>query len=87
MPLSLPGLGAGSLLCFVLAAGAYVTPSILGGPRNYLFGNLVYDAVMGELNWPMGATLSIVLLVLLGAIAVVYSRYMGLSRIYKGLSR
>ena len=87
LPLSLPGLGAGSLLCFVLAAGAYVTPLILGGPRNFLFGNLVYDAVMGELDWPMGATLSIVLLVLLGAIAVVYSRYMGLSRIYKGLSR
>jgi spermidine/putrescine transport system permease protein len=87
LPLSLPGLAAGCLLCFVLAAGSYVTPLILGGPSNFLFGNLVFDAVMAELNWPMGATLSMVLLILLGAIAAIYSRYMGLSRIYKGLSR
>ena len=87
LPLSLPGLGAGSLLCFVLAAGSYVTPAILGNPRDYFFGNLIYDAAMTELNWPMGATLSMVLFILLGAIAAIYSRYMGLSRIYKGLSR
>ncbi len=62
LPLSLPGLGAGSLLCFVLAAGSYVTPAILGNPRDYFFGNLIYDATMTELNWPMGATLSMVLL-------------------------
>jgi spermidine/putrescine transport system permease protein len=42
---------------------------------------------MSQLNWPMGATLSIVLFVLLGGVSVVYSRYMGLSRIYRGLSR
>ena len=87
LPLSLPGLGAGVLLCFVLAAGSYVTPLILGGPRDFFFGNLIFDAIMSELNWPMGATLSTVLLVLLGLIAMVYNRYMGLSRIYKGLSR
>jgi spermidine/putrescine transport system permease protein len=87
LPLSLPGLCAGALLSFVLAAGSYVTPAILGGPRNFLFGNLIYDAVMKELNWPFGAVLSIVLLVLLGSVAAIYSRYMGLSRIYKGLSR
>jgi spermidine/putrescine transport system permease protein len=87
LPLSLPGLGAGLLLCFVLAAGSFVTPLILGGPRNFLFGNLIYDAIMTELNWPMGATLSMVLLVLLGALAAIYSRYMGLGRLYKGLSR
>ena len=69
LPLSLPGLGAGLLLCFVLAAGSYVTPQILGGPRDCLFGNLIFDTIMTELNWPMGATLSIVLLVLLGAVA------------------
>ena len=66
LPLSLPGLAAGLLLCFVLAAGSYVTPQLLGGPRDALFGNLIYDTVMGQLNWPMGATLSIVLFVLLG---------------------
>jgi spermidine/putrescine transport system permease protein len=87
LPLSLPGLMAGLLLCFVLAAGSYVTPEILGSTRDALFGNLIFDTIMSELNWPMGSTLSVVLLVLLGAVAVVYSRYMGLSRMFKGLSR
>ena len=41
LPLSLPGLMAGLLLCFVLAAGSYVTPQILGSTRDALFGNLV----------------------------------------------
>jgi spermidine/putrescine transport system permease protein len=87
LPLSLPGLGAGLLLSFVLAAGSYVTPQILGGRRDSLFGNLIYDTIMKELNWPMGTVLSVVLLFLLGIVSVVYSRYMGLSTIYKGLSR
>jgi spermidine/putrescine transport system permease protein len=87
LPLSLPGLMAGLLLCFVLAAGSYVTPQILGSTRDALFGKLVYDTIMSELNWPLGATLSIVLLVLLGIISVIYSRYMGLSQIFKGLSQ
>ena len=85
LPLSLPGLMAGLLLCFVLAAGSYVTPQILGSTRDALFGNIIFDTIMGQLNWPMGATLSLVLLVLLGAVAAIYSRYMGLSRIFKGL--
>jgi len=87
LPLSLPGLGAGLLLSFVLAAGSYVTPQILGGRSDALFGNLIFNTIMKELNWPMGSTLSIVLLVLLGILAVIYSRYMGLSTIFKGLSR
>ena len=85
LPLSLPGLGAGLLLCFVLAAGSYVTPQLLGGSRDALFGNLIYDTIMSQLNWPMGATLSIVLFVLLGCFAAAYTRYMGMSQIMKGL--
>lgn len=83
LPLSLPGLAAGSLLVFVLTAGSYVTPLILGGPNDFLFGNLIYDAVMSELNWPMGATLSFALLVLLGAVVMIYSRFMGMSQLQK----
>jgi spermidine/putrescine transport system permease protein len=86
LPLSLPGLAAGSLLSFVLAGGSYVTPLILGGPDDFLFGNLIYDTIMVELNWPMGATLSTVLLVLLGIFVVIYSRFMGLSQLYKSLN-
>jgi len=85
LPLSLPGLMAGLLLCFVLAAGSYVTPEILGSTRDALFGNIIFDTIMGQLNWPLGSTLSLVLLVMLGVIAAIYSRYMGLSRVFKGL--
>ena len=87
LPLSLPGLGAGLLLAFVLAAGSYVTPQILGGRSDSLFGNLIFDTIMRELNWPLGTTLSLVLLALLGVVSVLYTKYMGLSTVFKGLSR
>ncbi|MGB5558654.1 MAG: ABC transporter permease [Paracoccaceae bacterium] len=83
LPLSLPGLAAGCLLVFVLTGGSYVTPLILGGPSDYLFGNLIHDAIVSELNWPMGATLSFTLLVLLGSVVVLYSRLMGLNQLSK----
>lgn len=83
LPLSLPGLAAGSLLVFVLTGGSYVTPLILGGPSDFLFGNLVYDAVVSELNWPMGATLAFTLLILLGSVVVLYSRLMGMNQLTK----
>ncbi len=83
LPLSMPGLAAGSLLVFVLTAGSYVTPLILGGPGDFLFGNLIFDAVISELNWPMGAALSFTLLFLLGVVVVIYSRFMGLSQLQK----
>ena len=83
LPLSMPGLAAGCLLVFVLTAGSYVTPLILGGPGDFLFGNLIFDAVISELNWPMGATLSFTLLFLLGVVVVIYSRFMGLNQLQK----
>ena len=70
----------------MLAGGSYVTPLILGGPDDFLFGNLIYDTIMLELNWPMGATLSVVLLALLGSLVAIYGRFMGLSRLYKSLN-
>jgi spermidine/putrescine transport system permease protein len=87
LPLSLPGLFAGLLLCFVLAAGSYLTAAILGGPTNFMFGNLIYDALNSELSWPMAATLSIILLALLGLVTALYGRFIGMGQVYRGLSR
>lgn len=87
LPLSLPGLAAGCLLVFVLTGGSYVTPLILGGPGDFLFGNLIYDAIVVELNWPMGATLSFALLVLLGSVVALYSRLMGMNQLSKAFSQ
>lgn len=85
LPLSVPGLAAGSLLCFVLAAGSYITPLILGGPDDFLFANLIFESIIIQLDWPFGATLAMVLLVLLGTVVLIYSRYMGMSRLFKSL--
>ena len=83
LPLSLPGLAAGSILCFVLAAGTYITPLVLGGPRDAMFANLVFDAIITQLNWPLGSALSIVLLLLLGGLVAIYNRFAGMSQISK----
>jgi spermidine/putrescine transport system permease protein len=87
LPLSLPGLGAGSLLCFVLAAGSYVTPRLLGGPDTLFFSDLIYEAIISQLDWPFGAVLSIVLLVALALVVAAYNRFMSLSDIYRSFAR
>lgn len=84
LPLSLPGLAAGSLLCFVLGGGTYITPLVLGGPRDAMFANLIYEAIIIQLNWPLGSALSIVLLVVLGAVVLLYNRFLGLGQLRKG---
>lgn len=83
LPLSLPGVAAGSLLCFVLGGGTYITPQILGGPGDVMFANLIYGSVITRLDWPFGSVLSIVMLITLGSVVVLYTRFIGLSQIYK----
>ncbi len=83
LPLSLPGLAAGGLLCFVLSAGTYITPAILGGPRDAMFANLVFDAVITQLNWPLGSALSIILLIVLSVVVIIYNRLIGIGQLAK----
>lgn len=85
LPLSLPGLAAGGLLCFVLGAGTYITPVILGGPRDAMFANLVFEAIITQLNWPLGSALSLLLLIVLGILVAIYNRYLGMAQLAKGL--
>ncbi|MDZ7841551.1 MAG: ABC transporter permease [Gammaproteobacteria bacterium] len=83
LPLSLPGLAAGGLLCFVLSAGTYITPLVLGGPQDKMFANLVFDAIITQLNWPLGSAMSLVLLIVLGALVTVYNRFVGIGQLAK----
>jgi spermidine/putrescine transport system permease protein len=83
LPLSLPGVSAGCLLVFVLTAGTYLPPMILGGPTDELIGNLIFKRVIGTLDWPFGSAISVVLLVLLGAIVWTYNRYLGINQVFK----
>ncbi len=85
LPLSLPGLAAGGLLCFVLAAGTYITPLVLGGPTDAMFANLVFEAIITQLNWPLGSALSLMLLVILGALVLLYNHFLGMAQLMKGL--
>lgn len=85
LPLSLPGVSAGCLLVFVLTAGSYITPMILGGPGNEMIANLIFNRIIGTLDWPFGSAISVILLFLLGLIVYTYNRYLGISQIFKSL--
>lgn len=60
LPLSLPGVIAASLLVFIPTVGDYVTPTLVGGPRGIMIGNIIASQFGKALNWPMGAALSVV---------------------------
>ncbi|SMP45916.1 MULTISPECIES: ABC transporter permease [Desulfonatronum] len=83
LPLSLPGVSAGCLLVFVLTAGTYLPPMILGGPGNEMIANLIFNRVIGTLDWPFGSAISVILLLLLGCIVWTYNRYLGINTLFK----
>jgi putative spermidine/putrescine transport system permease protein len=63
LPLSAPGVASGTLLVFLLTLSAYVTITLLGGPRSKLLVSLIYDSVTA-FQWPRAAALAVVLLAL-----------------------
>jgi putative spermidine/putrescine transport system permease protein len=62
LPLAMPGVAAGGILCFILAMNAYATPVLLGGPRFQVMGPLVYRTFVGQSNWPFGAAVAFILM-------------------------
>lgn len=74
LPLSMPGVVAGSILVFVPSLGAYVTPEILGGAKTTLLGTYIVTQFGSARNWPVGASLSFVLLVVMLIGTLVYFR-------------
>jgi putative spermidine/putrescine transport system permease protein len=62
LPLSLPGIAAGSILVFVLTISAFATPRLVGGATTQVMSIFIYDQAMSVFNWPFGAAVSILLL-------------------------
>lgn len=72
LPLSLPGVVAATFLIFIPTTGDYITPALLGGPDGAMIGQLIQLQFGAVNNWPMGAALSIVLMLWIAAIALVF---------------
>ena len=74
LPLVKPGVIAGSILVFIPSLGAYVTPRVLGGGKHLMIGNLIELQFGQGRNWPLGAALSLTLLVIVMVALMVYVR-------------
>ena len=77
LPLALPGVVAGSVLVFILCMNAYATPVLLGGPTFKMMAPAVYDQFVRGTNWPFGAALAFILLVVTMGLTVVGSLLLG----------
>jgi putative spermidine/putrescine transport system permease protein len=74
LPLSMPGIIAGSLFVFLLSFSSYVTPRLLGGGKVMVMTMLIYQQTMQLLNWPFGAAVAIILLIVSIVLVTSYSR-------------
>jgi putative spermidine/putrescine transport system permease protein len=74
IPLSLPGVWAGSILVFVLAIAAYATPRLVGGSRLLVMPIFVYDQTMSLLNWPFASAVSFIILALVFGLMTLQGR-------------
>ncbi|MGY5790746.1 ABC transporter permease len=66
-PLSVPGVVSGAIFAFVLSLGDYVTPQMVGGPNGFTFGRVIFSQFGAAYNWPLGAALAVVLVIVSGA--------------------
>jgi spermidine/putrescine transport system permease protein len=83
-PLSMPGVLSGSVMVFLLACGAYVTPQLLGGTSGMMFGNVIAPQYTVTNNWALGAALSVVLVVVVFLCLVIIGRRVRLNDIFIG---
>jgi len=74
LPQVLPGILSGSLIVFGLSASAFAIPGLLGGRRLKVVATTVYDEFLGSLNWPLGASIAIILLLANLLIMLSYNR-------------
>ena len=74
LPLTFPGIIAGSLLVFIPAVGEFVIPALLGGPEQVMIGKVLWTEFFRNRDWPVASAIAMLLLALL-AIPIIYARY------------
>jgi putative spermidine/putrescine transport system permease protein len=76
-PQTIPGLGAGCLLVFILSIGFYVTPALVGGSADQMISALIAEFALGTANWGLASALALVLLCCVAVIYPIFGRYAG----------
>ncbi|MHC9235761.1 ABC transporter permease [Pseudooceanicola sp. 502str34] len=83
-PQSVPGIGAGSILVFILAIGYYITPEIVGGTTGTFISNRIAYHISSSLNWGLAAALGTILLAVVLLLYWVYDRIVGIDNVKLG---
>ena len=83
-PQTLPGVFAGCLITFILSLGYYITPALVGGPRDQMVSNFIAVFINRDLNWGLASSLGVVLLVVTLAIYLLFLRLVGADKIKLG---
>lgn len=81
LPLSAPGIVAGTLLTFIPAAGDFINAQLLGTPRQYMIGNVIQSRFLEQIDYPTAAALSFLLMALILAALLVYAKAVGTERL------
>ena len=83
-PNSVPGIGAGGILVFILAIGYYITPALVGGTSGTFISNFIAYHVSVSLNWGLAAALGIILLALVLVLYLLYDKFVGIDNMKLG---
>lgn len=83
-PQSIPGIGAGSILCFILSIGYYITPEIVGGTQGVFISNRIAYHISTSLNWGLAAALGAILLAVVLLLYWAYDRIVGIDNVKLG---
>lgn len=81
LPLSLPGVAAGSVLVFIISLGYFITPMLLGGPRSMMIATLITQQATKFLDWPLASALACVLMAITIGMVLVFNRVLRLDRV------
>ena len=83
-PQSIPGIGAGSILVFILSIGYYITPEIVGGTKGVFISNRIAYHISSSLNWGLAAALGTILLIVVLALYWAYDKIVGIDNVKLG---